>query len=60
MDGNNYRCENCNQSYATCKATYLISAKVSDFTDSLFVNFYREEGEAIMGMPAEVFRSKEE
>ena len=38
----------------------MISAKVSDFSDSFFVNFYREEGEAIIGMPAEVYRSKEE
>ena len=38
----------------------MINAKVSDFTESLYVNFCRNEGEAIIGMPAEVFRSKEE
>ena len=38
----------------------MINAKVSDFTESLFVNFCRDEGEAIIGMPAEVYRSKEE
>ena len=36
----------------------MISAKVSDFTESLYVNFARENGEAIMGMPAEVYREK--
>ena len=55
LEGSNYRCENCNQTYSHCKATYMITAKVSDFTESLFVNFYRDEGEAIIGMPAEVY-----
>lgn len=36
----------------------MISAKVSDFTESLYVNFARENGEAIMGMPAEAYREK--
>jgi hypothetical protein len=38
----------------------MINAKVSDFTESLYVNFYRDEGEAIIGMPAEVYRQREE
>lgn len=38
----------------------MISAKVSDFTESLFVNFSQDNGEAIIGMPAEVYKSKEE
>lgn len=60
LDGSSYRCENCNMSYETCRATYMFSAKVSDFTESLFVNFSQDQGEAIIGMPAELFKSKEE
>ena len=36
----------------------MINAKVSDFTESLDVNFVRENGEAIMGMTAEIYREK--
>lgn len=55
-----YKCENCSKMYDSCKATYMINAKISDFTESLYVNFAREQGEAIIGMPAEVFKSKAE
>lgn len=55
-----YKCDNCSKIYPTCKATYMISAKISDFTDSLYINFAREQGEAIIGMPAEAFKTKSE
>ena len=53
-----YRCENCGKTYETCKPTYMISAKISDFTDSLYINFTREHGEALIGMPADAFKEK--
>jgi hypothetical protein len=34
----------------------MITAKVTDFTDSIFINFARENGTAIMGMNAKEFR----
>jgi hypothetical protein len=36
--------------------TYMITAKVSDFTESIYVNFARENGTAIMGMTASEFK----
>ena len=34
----------------------MITAKISDFTESIFVNFAREHGTALMGMKAEEFK----
>lgn len=34
----------------------MITAKISDFTESIFVNFAREHGTALMGMTAEKFK----
>ena len=36
--------------------TYMITAKISDFTESIYVNFAREHGAALMGMSAEEFK----
>ena len=36
--------------------TYMITAKVTDFTDSIYVNFTREHGTAVIGMPADKFK----
>lgn len=44
-----YRCESCNKNFMTARPTYMITAKISDFTDSIFVNFAREHGAALMG-----------
>ena len=44
-----YRCEHCNKSFMSYRPTYMITAKVSDFTDSIYVNFAREHGAALMG-----------
>lgn len=38
----------------------MITAKVSDFTDSIYVNFAREHGAALMGMSAEEFKEFKE
>lgn len=51
-----YRCEHCNKSFVSYRPTYMITAKVSDFTDSIYVNFAREHGAALMGMTAEEFK----
>lgn len=34
----------------------MITAKISDFTESIFVNFAREHGTALMGMKAEEYK----
>ena len=31
----------------------MLQAKIADLSDNFFVNFYRNEGTAIMGMTAE-------
>jgi hypothetical protein len=31
----------------------MLSAKLADVSDSIFVNFYRQEGTAVMGLPAD-------
>lgn len=33
----------------TYQPTYMITAKISDFTESIYVNFAREHGTALMG-----------
>lgn len=37
-----YFCEHCNKSYDSCKPTYMLLAKISDLSDNVFINFYRE------------------
>jgi len=55
-----WRCEHCNKSFLSYRPTYMITAKVSDFTDSIYVNFAREHGAALMGMNAEEFKEFKE
>ena len=45
----NYKWENWNRSYDHCNPTYMITARVSDGTDQTNVQFYREQGEQILG-----------
>jgi replication factor A1 len=45
-----WRCENCDKTYGNCVPTYMLSAKIADLSDTIFVNFYRHEGTALMGM----------
>jgi hypothetical protein len=33
----------------TFNPTYMITAKISDFTESIYINFAREHGNALMG-----------
>lgn len=48
-DQGGFRCENCNKTYPDFKPTYMVSAKISDFTNSIYVNFAREQGDFLMG-----------
>ena len=48
-DAQGWRCEHCNKTFMTSKPTYMITAKISDFTDSIYVNFAREHGDALLG-----------
>lgn len=59
-DQGGYRCEHCNKTFASFNPTYMITAKISDFTESIFVNFAREHGTALMGMSATEFKEFKE
>lgn len=48
-----WRCENCNKTYPNCVPTYILTAKVADVSEQIYVNFYRNEGTAVMGIPAD-------
>ena len=48
-DSGHFRCEHCQKTFMSYRPTYMITAKVSDFTDSIYVNFAREHGAALMG-----------
>lgn len=41
-DAGGYRCENCAKTYDSYNPTYMIQAKISDFSESIFVNFSRD------------------
>lgn len=55
-----YRCEHCQKSFVSYRPTFMITAKISDFTDSIYVNFAREHGNHLMGMSAEQFKEFKE
>jgi replication factor A1 len=59
-DASGFRCEHCGKNYMTYQPTYMITAKISDFTESIYVNFAREHGTALMGMTAEEFKEFKE
>jgi hypothetical protein len=40
--------------------TYSILAKVSDLSDSVFINFYKELGDNVMDMKADEFMNTKE
>ena len=56
MNPGNFRCESCNKNFNTFVPTFMITAKIADITDSVFVNFAREHGTSIMGMNAQEFK----
>lgn len=60
-EGTGYRCENCDKTFATCQPTYMLNAKISDFSDSIYVQVCRELGDIIMGgMTAAQFKAFKE
>ena len=44
-----YKWENCNKSYEEWNPTFMITARISDGTEQTNVQFYREQGEQILG-----------
>ena len=56
-DSNGYRCEHCNKTFNDFNPTFMITAMISDFTESIYVNFAREHGTSLMGMSAEEFKT---
>ena len=48
-----WRCSSCDQTYPSCVPTYMLSSKMADASDANFINFYKAEGTAIMGLPAD-------
>ena len=48
-DNAGFKCEHCGKQFLTYLPTYMITAKISDFTESIYVNFAREHGTALMG-----------
>ena len=55
-DGGMYRCEHCQMTFQSYQPTYMIRCKISDFTESIWVNFAREHGASLMGMTADKFK----
>lgn len=52
-EGGAYRCEHCNKTFMDYNPTFMITAVISDFTESINVNFAREHGASLMGMSAQ-------
>jgi len=44
-----YRCEQCDKVHSTMVPTYMLTAKVSDLSGQIYMQFPRELGDAIMG-----------
>ena len=59
-DAGGFRCENCGKSNTNFNPSYMFSACISDFTESIYVNFARDQGTSLMGMSAEAFRTFKE
>ena len=51
-DNGGWRCEKCATTHTSFNPTYMIQAKISDFSDSIYVNFSREQGEFLIGKSA--------
>ena len=54
--GRMYSCEHCGKSFDSFQPTYMIMARISDFTDSIYVYFTRENGTSLMGKTADQFK----
>jgi len=54
-DDNRFFCLNCNKTYDSANPSYIFSAKICDYSESTFVSFLGETGNAVMGMDAAIF-----
>lgn len=43
-----YRCETCNKVHMTCKPIYIMTAKITDLSEGLFVTFINDLAEPIL------------
>ena len=60
-DSFGYRCENCQRNHSTVNASYILTAKISDFSGNLYVQFMQDAGDHVMnGNNAEQFRDFKE
>lgn len=41
-DNGGFRCESCNRTFPDFNPSYMFSACISDFTESIYVNFARD------------------
>lgn len=48
-----FHCDHCNKTYDKCNPTYMLLAKVSDLSDNVFINFYRDQGKDLMTVSPE-------
>ena len=55
-----FECRNCMKYYDTYIPCYSLSACISDFTDRIQIFFYRCHGEALLGIPAVIFKDLRE
>ena len=56
-----YRCENCQKTVSSANASYILTAKISDFSGNLFVQFMQDAGDHVMnGISAEQFKELKE
>lgn len=37
-----YHCDHCNKTYDHCKPTFMLLCKISDLSENVYINFYRE------------------
>jgi hypothetical protein len=52
-----YRCDHCNRCFDSAIPFYMMSCKIGDCSESLYVSFYRQAAEAILnGTTAEQLR----
>lgn len=51
-DSGRFFCQKCSKHFDTCEERYILSLRISDFTDSLTVTAFNNAGEVIMGICA--------
>ena len=51
-----FHCDHCNKTHDKCNPTYMLLAKISDLSDNVFINFYREQGSGLMSVGPETMK----